>query len=146
MSDQPPYYQPPDQPQQQGYTYYPGAQPPPTTPASGYGSSNPYENNDPYSAYQTPGMVPPQSEEGGGQAIAGLVLGIVSIVLSWTPVIGLIAGVVGLILSLMGRKSFSRRTIAIVGLILSIIGGVFSLCGSGFWLLVLIGVASAPAS
>lgn len=62
-----------------------------------------------------------------GLAVAGLVLGIVSVVFaflfSW---VGLIAGVVGIILSVKGRKSEEKRGMATAGLVLSIIGTALS--------------------
>lgn len=56
-----------------------------------------------------------------GFAIAGLVLGIIAIVSSWYPVFGLPIPIVGIVMSALGRRSVSYRTMATVGLVLSII-------------------------
>lgn len=66
-------------------------------------------------------------------AIAGLILGIVSVVFAFIYVwIGLIAGIVGIILSVNGRKSAEKRGLATAGLVLSIVGtslsGIFVVC------------------
>lgn len=64
-----------------------------------------------------------------GMAIAGLVLGIISIVFCWIPFVGIVAGVVGLILAVLGRKNClpTQAGMATAGLVLSIVG----LCISG---------------
>jgi hypothetical protein len=56
-----------------------------------------------------------------GFAIAGLVLGIIAIVSSWYPVCGLPIPIIGIVMSALGRRSVSYRTMATVGLVLSII-------------------------
>lgn len=68
-----------------------------------------------------------------GLAVAGLVLGIISIVFAFLFVwIGLIAGIVGIILSVKGRKNPTKKGLATAGMVLSIIGtslsGVFVAC------------------
>lgn len=63
-----------------------------------------------------------QPDQGGGMAIAGLILGIISIPAALVAVCGIVFGIIGIVLSAMGRRSVSRRTMATVGLILSIIG------------------------
>ena len=58
-------------------------------------------------------------------AIAGLVLGILSIVLCWVPTISILAlpcGIVGIILSVKGRKIEVKKSMATAGMVLSIIG------------------------
>ena len=69
-----------------------------------------------------------KGNETNGMAIAGLVLGIVSIAFSWLTFVGLVAGIVGLVLSVMGRKHCAPGQTGMVtaGLVLSIIGVVFS--------------------
>lgn len=126
-SQQPPtaYGQPeyPEQPYQQ--QQYPPLQqqayPPMQQPyLQNQGYQNPYNPN----LYAMPTA---QSSQGDGLAIAGLVLGIISIVLCWIPLFDLVIGIVGLILSLLGRRSLSRRGLAIAGLVCSIIGLILSL-------------------
>ena len=60
-------------------------------------------------------------------AVAGLVLGIVCLVLSFLPIpiiswLSLPAGIVGLILSVKGRKIQAKKGMATAGMVLSIIG------------------------
>ncbi len=57
--------------------------------------------------------------------IASLVLGIVSIVLSWVPLIGLIAGILGIIFYTQQKRIFPN-SISTSGFITSIIGIVLS--------------------
>lgn len=64
-------------------------------------------------------------QDSNGLGIAGLILGIGSIVLSWVPFLGLISGIIGLILSIKQRKIIPND-IATGGLVTSIIGIVFS--------------------
>lgn len=68
-------------------------------------------------------------------AIAGMILGIVSVVCCWWgtfAIVGLAAGIVGLVLSVKGRKIPVKRGMATAGLVLSIIGivcgGIFFIC------------------
>ncbi|MBI1758516.1 MAG: DUF4190 domain-containing protein [Actinobacteria bacterium] len=70
---------------------------------------------------------PPPAKGGSGMAIAALVLGIVSIVLSFTIWVGAIAGIVGLILGIVGishakRPGGSGRGVAIAGVVTSALG------------------------
>ncbi|HVB24956.1 MAG TPA: hypothetical protein VNG51_23675 [Ktedonobacteraceae bacterium] len=62
----------------------------------------------------------PASDSRAGFAIAGLILGILSILSSWIPICGLPLPIIGIVMSALGRRSFSHRTMAMVGLILSI--------------------------
>jgi hypothetical protein len=62
----------------------------------------------------------------GGFAIAGLVLGIIGIVVALVPICGLPVSIVGIVMSALGRQSVLRRTMAGWGLALSIIGLVLS--------------------
>ncbi len=69
-----------------------------------------------------PGMPPmAQPDQNGGFAIAGLILGIVSIPTAFF-LCGIVFGIVGIVLSALGRRSVSRRTMATIGLALSIVG------------------------
>jgi uncharacterized membrane protein len=73
----------------------------------------------------------PAVKGGNGMAVAGLVLGIVALLLCWFPPAGVVLGLVGLVLSIVGlAKSRSRgsgRGAAIAGLILSIVAIVLAL-------------------
>jgi hypothetical protein len=55
-------------------------------------------------------------------AVAGLVLGILSLVTWWVLYVGLPISIVGIIMGALGRRSVSRRGIATAGLVCSIIG------------------------
>lgn len=61
-----------------------------------------------------------------GVAIAGLIIGIVSLCLCWLPIVGMIIGIVGLVLSIIGlrlKKSYgSGGGMAAIGMIFSLIG------------------------
>jgi phosphotransferase system glucose/maltose/N-acetylglucosamine-specific IIC component len=68
-----------------------------------------------------------------GQAIASLVLGIVSIVCLPTSYfggayIGAITGILGIVFAAVGMNKVNGRGLAIAGLVLSIIGTIISLC------------------
>ncbi len=68
-----------------------------------------------------------QPQRTNGMAIAGLVVGIISLILWWIPFFGLVPPIVGIILSNLGRRAATGRTMAIVGLVLSIIALVLAL-------------------
>lgn len=103
---QPLYPPPPAYPPQ--YAQYPMYPPPPAYPPPPMGYYPP-----PY---------PVQPEQGSGLAIAGLILGIVSIPTALNAGCGLIFGILGLIFSIQGRRSRSHRGLATGGLVCSIIG------------------------
>ncbi|MBW2991566.1 hypothetical protein KY348_07765 [Candidatus Woesearchaeota archaeon] len=75
----------------------------------------------------------PAEKKPNGYGITSLVLGIVSIVFCWVPVLGLVAGILGIIFAVKQRKIFPNG-IATGGLVTSIIGLVFSGIYSIFWL------------
>ncbi len=142
-------YQQPQQPPQTVYGSYgnPAPYQPVPQPADPYqAAQQPYPPaQQPYPSVQNPGYgpqqgvypgapyMPPVAQQGpnGGFAIAGLVLGIVSLVLFWTLYLGIPAAIVGIVLSILGRRSPQRRTMATVGLVLSILALVFALCEIG---------------
>ena len=108
------YPQPDAQSYQQGY---PTQQYNPNVPGADYGYQQyTYQNNVPGS--------PQGSAKGLG--IAGMVCGIVSIVLSIYIVSGFIVGILGLIFSIISKKKSAeqgvRNSKATIGLVLSIIG------------------------
>ena len=74
-------------------------------------------------------------------AVAGLVLGILSLVLNFVPYLGITTlpvGIVGLILSVKGRKIEYKKGMATAGMVLSIIG-------LALWALLLLCVVCAGA-
>ena len=81
-------------------------------------------------------------------AVAGLVLGIVCLVLSFLPIpiiswLSLPAGIVGLILSVKGRKIQAKKGMATAGMVLSIIG--LSIFALAFLCLLCVGTAALGA-
>ncbi len=119
MSDYPPYdggsnpYGPPTQ-----YPQYP--------------PSEPYQ----YQAYGQPAYSTPQPymvgvpvvDPGAGQALAGMILGIIGLILSFFGLVPLL----GLIFSILGLKSTTRKGMAIAGLIMSIVGLIFAIFSCAF--------------
>lgn len=75
-----------------------------------------------------------------GYAIAGLVLGILSVVFSCCYGIGVILGVVGLILAILARKSGNKEGVCTAGIVLSIIGVVLGIIM--FILTVIVGLSA----
>ena len=66
-----------------------------------------------------------------GQAVAAMVLGIVSLGLFWIPFVGLICGVLGVVLGWLGMQRANRgatgRGMAVAGLVTGIIGALVGL-------------------
>ncbi len=65
---------------------------------------------------------PARLAQADSMAVAGLILGILSIPVAGVALCGFIFGVLGLIFSLQGRASPRNHTLATVGVVLSIIG------------------------
>ena len=76
-------------------------------------------------------------EKGGGFAIAGLILGIVSIPIAVFAICGYITAILGLVFSILGRRAPSKRTIATIGIVLSIIGFIASIISSAVGVMLL---------
>lgn len=122
MSNQPPYQNVPlGAPQSgAGYPSYPDPSPQGyAQPGPGYGAPAGYVQP----PYPAPGFAAPDPRK--GQAIAGFVLGLLSLLLWIIPGIGgyldLVCAIVGIVLSSLGMKSRTSRGLAIAGLVLSII-------------------------
>lgn len=96
-----------------------------------YAPPNPYGQM----AQQYAPVAAPASDSRGGFAIAGLVLGILSILSSWIPFCGLPLPIVGIVMSALGRRSYSHRTMALVGLILSIVAIVIGVAITAIYLI-----------
>lgn len=133
-------------------TYQPGYPPPPPGPAAqpmgqaGYPPPPAFAYPPPYtaglppfsaypppsSAYPPPPMAyaapyPAQTGQGDGMAVAGFILGIISIPMAVSAFCGLIFGALGLVFSLRGRASIRNHNWAIAGIVLSCIGLALSL-------------------
>ena len=96
---------------------------------AGYYEQDPYyQNSYPQSTYQDHyGRNEKRQNTGSGFAIAGLVLGIMSIVLFWTMPIAMILAVIGIILSVIALSKNQSRGLSIAGIITSIVGGILSI-------------------
>ena len=75
-----------------------------------------------------PVMVQQPVAKSSGMAIAGLIMGIFTVIFCWVPVVGFILGVLGLIFSIAGiaKKNGGAKGAAIAGLVLTIIGAIVS--------------------
>ena len=62
-----------------------------------------------------------------GYAIAGLILGILSVIFSCCYGLGFVLGIVGLVFTIMARKSGNKEGVCTAGLILSIVGVVLGI-------------------
>jgi hypothetical protein len=102
--------------------------PTPAYAAPGYAAPGYAAPGYPAAPYQMPVAEPDQK---AGLAIAGLVMGIISLVASLLPLCGFPLAIGGLVFSILGRKS-SRRTMATVGLVLSSIGMALTLLSAAF--------------
>ena len=91
----------------------PGAYPPPAPP------SQPLYP--PPMGYAPP-LYPAQQDPRGAEAIAGLILGTISIPAVLLGSCGLAFGILGLVFSIRGRASYTRRSLATAGLVCSCIG------------------------
>lgn len=84
-----------------------------------------------------------------GIAVASLITGIVSIVLCWVPIIGLVSGILGIIFYAKAKKAIdtgmmlpNAKGMATGGLITGIIGLVFSFFYTIFWIIALTAVSA----
>jgi len=84
-------------------------------------------------------------DSGKSKATASLVLGIVAIVTSWIPLIGLACGIVGLIMAAKAKREGFTEGLRTAGFIVSIIGTVFGALYGFYWLfIVLLFAATMP--
>ncbi len=81
----------------------------------------------PHYAY---GGVSPQEKPVNGKGLAGMIVGILSYVFCWVPILGFVLGLIGVILSGIGLSRKDRYRLngfAVAGLILSILALVWGL-------------------
>ena len=76
--------------------------------------------------YPGVGYVPPIPDPAKGMAIAGFVLGIISVCLSCVPIGGSVFAALGITFSALGQKSVTSHGLAVAGLVISIIAMVIS--------------------
>jgi hypothetical protein len=171
VDNQPPYQEMPSgtppPPPGPGFTHYPGQGsqgyapsgpgygPPPgyPPPGSGYGSPPGYVSPGP--AFVPPPVYAPAMgvyvseipDPGKGMAIAGFVLGIISVCLVCTlygALANILIGGLGIIFSAMGRKSRTGHGLAIAGLVMSIIGVVVAAIWVAIIIIAIIASAATP--
>ena len=119
------------------YPPYAGGQPP--YGAAPYGAPQQHQQQQqPYSPYPGPYYPPPpwtqypQPRTGNGRAIAGMVLGIVSILFFWTSVLDVIPVVLAIVFGSIGvndakRRAGTGRTMAITGIVCGVIGALLAI-------------------
>lgn len=73
--------------------------------------------------------VPAQPRKSSGMAIAGLIMGIFTLIFCWVPVVSWILGLLGLIFSIIGiaKKNGGAKGAAITGLVLTILGAILGI-------------------
>ena len=84
-----------------------------------------------------------------GMAIAGMVCGIVGLLFSWVPILGLGLALTGVILGAKGMSAASKgeaggKGMAIAGLVCGIIALIWSVLTLIFWITVASAAASVP--
>ena len=102
-------------------------------------------SQEPYNAGQNIHVHTQAQPQGNGLAVASLVLGILSILFAWIPIIGMIAWIlapIGLVLGLVGLSKPSGRGMAIAGSICSGIGLLICL----LWVISLGGIVAAGSA
>ena len=123
----------------------------PYVPPTQYSSSPEYATpgayQQQYQQYATPApaympqpqyMAVPMADPKAGQALAGMILGIAGLFISFFGLVPLL----GLIFSIIGMKSYTRKGMAVAGLVTSIIGLVFAV----FLTLIIIAALTAAAT
>lgn len=116
---------------------YDGPPPPPSYEAA---SSAPSQTPPTYQDYGTPPPVPTydsyqQPAPGSGKAVGALVCGILAILVSWLPLVGIILGIVAIVLASQYVKAYGKDGRATGGKVTGIIGIVFSICMIVFYIL-----------
>lgn len=81
-------------------------------------------------------------KEENTKGIVSLVLGIISILLFWAPIIGLVCGIIGIVLAVKQRK-ISKNSVTTGGFVTSIIGSILSLIYNILWLILAIFIGTA---
>ncbi|MDP9452736.1 MAG: DUF4190 domain-containing protein [Actinomycetota bacterium] len=118
-------------------------QPPPNQPPPGYGGQGGYGAAGGDGGPGGHGGQP-QAQARNGVGIAALVVGIVALVLSWIPFLGLLLAIVAVVLGIVGIRKASRgmatnKGMAIAGLVT---GGVALLIGA-FFTITVVGLFSS---
>ncbi len=74
------------------------------------------------------------NKESSSAGITALVCGIVSIVMCWVPLIGLVSAIIGIVFGSKGMKKVQGKGMAIAGLVTGIIGLILSVLYTVFWI------------
>lgn len=113
------------QPQQPPQPQQPGTQQPPQpTQPIGFNSQG---------AYPPPPTPPVYAQKSSGKAIGALVCGILAILFSALPLLGIILGIVAIVLASKAAKQIGRDGKATAGKVCGIVGIVFSVLAFIFW-------------
>ena len=94
-------------------------------------------------AYPPPPVAPAYAQKSNGKAIGALICGILAILFSWLPLLGIILGIVAIVLASKSAKQFGRDGKATGGKVCGIIGIVFAVLGFIFWGMVSCAVISS---
>ena len=84
----------------------------------------------------------PEQQANNGLGIVSIILGVISIVLCWLPILGLAAGIIGIFLAVKQRK-LTADGLGTAGLVVSIIGTVFSVIYTIYWIFVVLIIGAA---
>lgn len=171
MSDNPQAPQNPT-PNQTPSTPPPASVPPSASPQPGYAPQSPFPQPGyaPPSPSPQPGYVPPAGApqqplpggtyagmsypaagyrpptQGGGLAIAALILGIAAFVLGLVPIVGIVLGITGVVLGILAVRRPVRRGLGWGGLILGAFGALISIVTTFLILVLPLIVVSAAQS
>lgn len=107
----------------------PSSQPPPNYGGGDYGQQGGYGGSGP-------------SQPSNGIGIGAMVVGIVGLVLSWIPFLGLVLGIVALVLGIVGIRKVNRREATNKGMAITgvVTGAIATLIGIFFLIVVVIAV------
>lgn len=94
-------------------------------------------------AYPPPPVPPAYAQKSNGKAIGALICGILAILFSWLPLLGIILGIVAIVLASKSAKQFGRDGKATGGKVCGIVGIVFAVLGFIFWGMVSCAVISS---
>ena len=87
------------------------------------GSQSPYPQPSPYPPGTSQVVLREvRQQKENGMSVAALVLGIVTLIFFWVPIISLITGIVGVVMAIIGLVKEDHKAMPIIGMILSLIG------------------------
>ncbi len=87
------------------------------------GSQSPYSQPSPYPPGNSQVVLREvRQQKENGMSVAALVLGIVTLIFFWVPIISLITGIVGVVMAIIGLVKEDHKAMPIIGMILSLIG------------------------